>query len=111
MLRNMTNQIKVDESIEKYIVSIVVASRTKDSRLLFSPYIQYGASPRATLALYKVAKARALLNQRDFVIPDDVKTVAYDVLRHRLVLSYEAEAADLSVNDVIEQLLSAVAVP
>ncbi len=111
VLKQALNQITVDESIEKYIVSLVVASRSRESRLSFTKYIEYGASPRATLALYRVSKVRALFAGRSFVIPDDVKASAYPVLRHRLVLSYDAEAEELDTDAVIEKILATVAVP
>ena len=111
VLKQALNQITVDESIEKYIVSLVVASRSRENRLSFTKYIEYGASPRATLALYRVSKVRALFAGRSFVIPDDVKASAYPVLRHRLVLSYDAEAEELDTDAVIEKILATVAVP
>ncbi len=111
VLKQALNQITVDESIEKYIVSLVVASRSRENRLSFTKYIEYGASPRATLALYRVSKVRALFAGRSFVIPDDVKAGAYPVLRHRLVLSYDAEAEELDTDAVIEKILATVAVP
>lgn len=111
VLKQALNQITVDESIEKYIVSLVVASRSKETRLTFSKYIEYGASPRATLALYRVSKVRALFSGRSFVIPDDVKASAYSVLRHRIVLSYDAEAEELDTDAVIDKILTTVAVP
>lgn len=110
-LKEAVEQVRVDPSIEKYIVSLVAASRSTESRISFSKHIEYGASPRATLALYRCSKARALFNGRDFVLPDDVKQSAYEALRHRLVLSYEAEAEELSSDDVISEILAAVAVP
>lgn len=111
VFKQALNQITVDESIEKYIVSLVVASRSHENRLSFTKYIEYGASPRATLALYRVSKVRALFAGRSFVIPDDVKASAYPVLRHRLVLSYDAEAEELDADAVIEKILATVAVP
>lgn len=111
VLKQALSQITVDESIEKYIVSLVVASRSRENRLTFSKYIEYGASPRATLALYRVSKVRALFSGRSFVIPDDVKASAYPVLRHRIVLSYDAEAEELDTDAVIDKILTTVAVP
>ncbi len=110
-LREACNLIRVDESIEKYIVSLIVASRSTAESLHFTKHIEYGASPRATLALYRVAKARALFAGRDFVLPEDVKESAYEVMRHRIILSYDAEAEELSADDVISEILAVVAVP
>lgn len=111
-LRKAAESITVDERIEKYIVSIVTASRTGDQKhLSFSRYIEYGASPRATIYLYRCARVRAMFEGRIFVLPEDVKAVAFDVLRHRIVLSYEAQAEDLSTDDVIRDILAAVSVP
>lgn len=111
-IKSIADSILVDERIEKYIVSIVAASRATDRfSLNYVKYIEHGASPRATLFLYRCAKVRALLEGRCFVIPDDVKEVAKNVLRHRIVLSYEAESEELSSEDVIEQILKVVQVP
>jgi MoxR-like ATPase len=111
-LRKAAEAITVDERIEKYIVSIVTASRAVDQKhLSFARYIEYGASPRATIYLYRCARVRALFEGRTFVLPEDVKAVAYDVLRHRIVLSYEAQAEELSTDDVIKDILAAVSVP
>ena len=111
-LRKVASTILVDERIEEYIVKIVTASRTtsEESRS-FSRFIDYGASTRATIYLYRCAKIKALFEGRTFAIPDDVKAVAYRVLRHRIVLSYEAESEELTPDDVITQLLKVVPVP
>lgn len=111
-LRSVADSILVDERIEKYIVSIADASRSNDRFAHdYVKYIQYGASTRGTLAFYKCAKIKALFSGRTFVIPDDVKAVAVDVLRHRIILSYEAESEELSSADVIAMLLKAIPVP
>lgn len=111
-LRRAAESITVDERIEKYIVSIVTASRANDQKhLSFARYIEYGASPRATIYLYRCARVKALFEGRTFVLPEDVKDVVYDVLRHRIVLSYEAQAEELSADDVIRDILAAVSVP
>jgi MoxR-like ATPase len=111
-IKNCADSILVDERIEKYIVSIVAASRETDRfNLNYVKYIEYGASPRATLYLFRCAKVKALFEGRSFVIPDDVKSVARDVLRHRIVLSYEAESEELQTEDVIDQILKVVQVP
>jgi len=97
--------VHVDERIGRYIVSLVAATRKP------SPHVTFGASPRATLALAHVAKAHAFIRGRAFVTPDDVKDIAHDVLRHRLVLSYEAAAEQVTADRVIDQVLSSVPVP
>ena len=102
----------VDERIEEYIVALVTATREKRrGHGNFARYIEFGASPRATIYLYRSAKARALLDGRAYVIPDDIKSVAHDVLRHRIILSYEAESEELTPDDVVDHLLSSIAVP
>ena len=86
-------------------------ARERGMSVMLVPHIAYGASPRATLALAHVAKGSAFLDGRAFVVPEDVKAVAHDVLRHRLVLSYEAAAEQIDADRVIDQVLNAVAVP
>ena len=104
--------VNMDNRIEEYIVSIVAGSREKDRTLAeFIRYIEYGASPRASLCMYRCAKIRALFEDRSFVIPEDVKAVAADVLRHRIILTYEAESEELTTDDVIKEILGYVRVP
>ncbi|HEX8172403.1 MAG TPA: MoxR family ATPase [Thermoanaerobaculia bacterium] len=105
--------VHTDERIGRYIVQLVSATRRPaDYRLpSLGNHIAFGASPRATLALAHVAKAHAFLDGRTYVIPEDVKAIAHDVLRHRLVLSYEAAAEGMSADRIIDQVLGAVAVP
>ncbi len=111
-LRAAAEQVRAEEKICQYIVSLTAASREKDRRQLqFTRYIEYGASPRATLAIYQCARIQALYEGRGYVLPEDVKKVAPMVLRHRIVLSYEAEAEQLDADDVIRQLLASVSVP
>jgi len=111
-LKNATETVKAEEGIRRYIVSLVAASRVKDRRKLpFTRYIEYGASPRATLAIYRCARVQALFDGRSFVLPEDVKAVVPMALRHRLVLSYEAEAEQMDADAVISGLLAAVSVP
>lgn len=111
-LRTAINAVRVDERIETYIVSIVSATREKDRKNYgFTRFIDYGASPRASIALYRLARVKALFEGRGFVLPEDVKAVAFEVLRHRIVLSYEAEAEEMNADDVIRILLSAVTIP
>jgi MoxR-like ATPase len=106
-------RVHTDERIGRYIVQLVTATRKPaDVRLpQLAHHIQYGASPRATLALAHVAKAHAFIEGRPYVVPEDVKAIAHDVLRHRLVLSYEAAAEGVGADRVIDQILGAVPVP
>jgi len=111
-LRQLADEIYMDEKIEDYIVDLVEATRDPESyRLDLKQLIRYGASPRATIFLTMAAKANALLEGRGYVTPQDVKTVAPDVLRHRVILTYEAEAEEKSPDDVIGQILATVDVP
>jgi MoxR-like ATPase len=112
-IAHLVAAVHVDEKIGRYIVQLVSATRKPAEHGLKSlvPHVAYGASPRATLALAHVAKGNAFLDGRAFVIPEDVKAVAHDVLRHRLVLSYEAAAEQIDADSVIDQVLNAVAVP
>ncbi len=100
------------ESLEEYLLQLILATREPGA---YDPelarWVQYGASPRATIALDRCARARAWLHGRDFVLPEDIQTVAKDVLRHRLILTYEAEADGIDADHVIETLLHHVAVP
>ena len=109
----LATAVHVDEKIGRYIVQLVTATRRPlDVRLpSLVQHISFGASPRATLALAHVAKAHAFIQGRAFVIPEDVKAVAHDVLRHRLVLSYEAAAEQMTSDRIIDQILGAVPVP
>lgn len=111
-LRETMRSINLDERIQKYIVSLIAATRLKDKRQLpFVRFIEFGASPRASIALMECSRVEALMQGRAYVLPEDVKDVAHRVLRHRIVLSYEAEAEGLSADDVIDQVLSHVVVP
>jgi MoxR-like ATPase len=105
--------VHVDERIGRYIIQLVAATRTPGEFRLPSlvPYIAFGASPRATLALAHVAKGFAFIQGRPYVVPEDVKAIAPDVLRHRLVLSYEAAAEQMTADAIVQQVLGAVAVP
>ena len=112
-IARLASAVHLDPKISRYIVDIVTATRDPGSYRLPSlvQQITYGASPRATLALAHVAKAHAFVQGRAFVIPEDVKGVAPDVLRHRLVLSYEAAAENVTPDRVVAQVLAAVTVP
>ena len=110
--RNIVDNIYVDDKIKDYILSIVFATRDPVAyQLDLKPYIRFGASPRATIYLTLAAKAQAFLNGRGYVTPQDVKSIAPDVLRHRLLVSYEAEAEDLTSEDLIQRILNKLPVP
>ncbi len=111
-LSETAQSVTVDERIEEYVIAVIGASRDKTKgKYPFARHIEYGASTRAALALYRCAKVSALFDGRGYVLPDDVKAMALPVLRHRIILSYEAESEELTADDVIAQILSAVPVP
>lgn len=111
-LRRLADEIYVDPKVEEYIVNLVEATRNPAAyKLPIADLIRYGASPRATIFLALSAKAHALIAGRGYVTPQDVKLVAMDVLRHRLIVTYEAEAEEKSSEDLIRQVLDAVEVP
>jgi len=111
--RALCTRIYVDEKLKDYILNIVFATRQpKDHNLAdLAPLLRYGASPRASIYLLTAARAMAFLRRRGFVIPEDIKELAPDVLRHRLILSYEAEAEELTTDDVVKRVLEGVEVP
>ncbi len=111
--RKVVDEIYMDEKIEKYIIDIVFATRSpKDYRLdEIMPLIQYGASPRATIYLTLAAKAYAFIQGRGYVTPQDVKVIGMDVLRHRIIVSYEAEAEEKTSEDIIKKIFDEIEVP
>lgn len=111
--REIVNEVYLDEKIERYIVDIVFATRTPEDYGLknLKPMIQFGGSPRASINLARAARAYAFIHRRGYVIPEDVRAVCYDVLRHRIGLTYEAEANNMTTEDVITEVLNAVQVP
>lgn len=111
--KELTKQIYMDEKIEQYILDIVFATRRPNDYKLdkLKPLISYGASPRGSINLGIASKAQAFLNKRGFVIPEDVRSICKDVLRHRIGLTYEAEAENVKVEDVIEDVLRTINVP
>ena len=110
--RDEVLDIYMADTLEQYLLQIVLATRTPAAYGQdLAKWIEYGASPRASIALDRCARARAWLDQRDFVDPGDIQAMAFDVLRHRLILSYEAEAEGVSTDDVIRQLIARIAVP
>ncbi|NOX25088.1 MAG: MoxR family ATPase [Deltaproteobacteria bacterium] len=111
-LRQLSARIYMDEKIENYIVELVSATRRPtEYGLPLDNMVQYGASPRATIFLAMASKATALLAGRGYVTPQDVKTIGMDVLRHRLVITYEAEAEEITPEDIIRQIFATIAVP
>jgi MoxR-like ATPase len=111
--REVMHGIYVDEKIEQYIIDIVFASRNPAEYGLKSlqPLINYGASPRASIGLAQAARATAFLRHRGYVIPEDVRSICADVLRHRIGLTYEAEAENITQEEIIEKILNRVEVP
>ena len=111
--KNLVGDIFIDEKLKDYVINLIFASRYPEKHRLpdLKSYIQVGGSPRATIFTVKAAKAMAFLHGRAFVTPDDIKAVCFDVLRHRLVLTYEAEANDVTAESVIRRILDAVEVP
>jgi MoxR-like ATPase len=111
--RALCTRIYVDEKLKDYILNIVFATRQPKEHNLadLAPLLRYGASPRASIYLLTAARAMAFLRRRGFVIPEDIKELAADVLRHRLILSYEAEAEELTTDDVVKRVLEGVEVP
>ncbi len=104
-LRKQIENIYIDENVKNYILDIVLKTREN------SEYIACGASPRASINLIKAAKGRAFLKGRDYVVPDDIKAMVYDILRHRILLTYEAEAEDITSEKIIEDILDKVNLP
>ena len=111
--KKLVHQIYLDDKVVDYILQIVFATRNPENYKLdhIKHLIAYGASPRATIALNIAAKAHAFLRKRHFVIPDDVKAVAPDILRHRIILTYEAEAEEITGDQVIQQILRTIPSP
>ena len=112
-IQDATSQINIDPKIRDYILRLVRASRVIDDveESDVSRWIEYGASPRASIFFVEGTQALALLNSREYVLPEDVKQIAKSVLRHRLVLTYQAEAEGITTDDVIDQLLERVPIP
>ena len=110
---DVVKSIYLDDKIKKYIVDLVFATREPHAVGLddLVPYVQYGASPRATLSLASAARAHAFLQRRGFVTPDDIKAIGLDVMRHRVHLTFEAEAEEVKQDDVVQRVFEAVPVP
>jgi MoxR-like ATPase len=111
-LRQVIGDIYVDEKIQRYIVDIVDATRhPADYGLDIAPFIQYGASPRATIFLTRAARAQAFLESRAYVTPQDIKSIGYEVLRHRISLTYEAEAEEVNSENLLKKIFDHLKVP
>jgi MoxR-like ATPase len=111
-LRRAIDRIYVDDKIKRYIVDVVHATRTPAVYGLdIAPFVQYGASPRATIFLTRAAKGQAFLDKRGYVTPQDIKSIGYDVLRHRVSVTYEAEAEDITSENLIQRIFDSLKVP
>ncbi len=111
--RNAVSEVYMDEKIEKYILDIIFATRYPEKYNLekLQPLINFGSSPRGSIALAKAAKCYAFIKRRGYVIPEDVRAIVYDVLRHRIGITYEAEAENISSIDIINSIINEVQVP
>jgi MoxR-like ATPase len=110
--REIVNEVYVDDRVKDYIVDVVWATRQPATyKLPLEGMIRYGASPRATIALTLAAKANAFLNGRGFVTPQDIKTIGTDVLRHRVGISYEAEAEEMTSEMIVQKVFEGLPVP
>ncbi|HSP99047.1 MAG TPA: MoxR family ATPase [Candidatus Dormibacteraeota bacterium] len=111
-MRSLVDAIYLDDKVKEYVIDLVIATREPQTfKLDLAPYIQYGASPRATLYLTLAAKAHAFINGRGYVTPQDVKSIGADVLRHRVTISYEAEAEELTADAIVQRIFDGVPVP
>jgi len=111
--RALVNDIYVDEKIKEYVLNIVFSTRTPEEYGLkdISEFIEFGASPRASIYLVRAAKANALLDQRGYVSPEDIKEIGKDVLRHRIILTYEAEAENITPEDIVDRIFDEIEIP
>jgi MoxR-like ATPase len=110
--RQLINEVNISESLEQYIIELIFATRKPADYGMkeLAPYIQYGASPRATIALNRAARAMAMFNNRDYVLPEDIKEMAPDVLNHRIILNYEAEAEGVLPRQIVDRILATVSI-
>ncbi len=111
--RALVNDIYVDEKIKEYVLNIVFSTRTPEEYGLkdISEFIEFGASPRASIYLVRAAKANALLDQRGYVSPEDIKEIGKDVLRHRIIMTYEAEAENVNPEDIVDRIFDEIEIP
>lgn len=112
-IKERVKTIHIDEEVERYMINLVTATREPEAFGLGSikPYIQFGASPRVSIDMFKASRAVAFLRGREFVTPSDIASIIKELMRHRLVLSYEAEAEEIQIDDLIEQIVKAVPIP
>lgn len=110
-IQNQLDDIYMDENIKKYIVDIIDATRNTKNYRIESGQVEFGCSPRGSIGMYMASKANALISNRTFVTPDDVKKIAHDVLRHRIILSYESQADGVKTENVLNEILNKVPVP
>jgi MoxR-like ATPase len=111
-MRSLVDAVYLDDKVKEYIIDLVVATRDPQAfKLDLAPFIQYGASPRATLYLTLAAKAHAFISGRGYVTPQDVKSIGGDVLRHRITISYEAEAEEMTSDTIVQRIFDGVPVP
>ncbi|RPH94923.1 AAA family ATPase [candidate division KSB1 bacterium] len=112
-IRKLVEDIYVDPKIENYVLDIVFATRHPEQHKLadLKPLIQYGASPRASIYLIKAARAHAFIRRRGYVVPEDIRAVGLDVLRHRVMVSYEAEAEEVTSEDIVNKIFNSIEVP
>jgi len=110
-IQNIVKQIKITDKVKDYILNIVEATRTPEKYgLEYSKYIDYGGSPRASIFLSLAGKANAMMEGRDYVTPDDIRKIAHNVLRHRMILNYEGKARNISTDDIIDDIIKRVPV-
>lgn len=112
-LKKKVSKVHIDEELEKYIVELICCTREPENYGLedIKDYIQFGASPRATIDMFKAVKAMAFIRGHDYVSPIDIALIAKDILRHRIILTYEAEAMDIKVDDLIQKVLETIEIP
>jgi MoxR-like ATPase len=110
--RSLVDAVYIDDKVKEYIIDLVIATREPEAFSLdLGQFIQYGASPRATLYLTLAAKAYAFISGRGYVTPQDVKSIGTDVLRHRVIISYEAEAEEMTSDTIVQRIFDGVPVP
>jgi MoxR-like ATPase len=111
--RKVVSEVYMDDKIKEYIINVVFATRDPEACGLkeLSRFVEYGASPRASIALSQAARAHAFLRHRGYVTPEDIKSIGPDVLRHRVAVTYEAEAEEITSEDIVRKIFEAVEVP
>ena len=111
--RKVIDSVYIDENLQDYIINLVTATRDPKGNQLpsYAGMIQFGASPRASIFLHRAAKAYAFLQRRGYVVPHDIKSIGMDVLRHRVILTYEAEAENVTADDILKSLFDTIEVP